>query len=307
MARDSKRALLDHLHACRGSDFPVRAELTLAVGKTDPIAVEIHSHRRHRDPEAILSSLLDLTDRKQAEEERRRATMAQAVAEAKDRFIATVSHELRTPLAPIANLLEVVKLSNDLPSHCRPLLDMMERNFWHEVRLVNDLLDTSRITSHRLTLDLHALALHPLLQELAADLERERVEAQVILTLALEAGSDRLRADADRLRQLFGNLLRNALKFTPAGGGMELRTANPQADRLEISVRDTGSGLEPAQLARLFQPFEQAERGYRGGLGLGLAIAKGITEAHGGTLGAHSEGRDQGSTFVVTLPLARPE
>ena len=306
VARSSRWALLDHLRACRRSDVPVRGELTLAVGEADPIAVEIYSHRRPDDQTAILSSLMDLTDRKQAEEERRRAAMAEAASEAKDRFMAIVSHELRTPLAPIANVLELLKLSDDLPPRCRPLLDMMERNLWHEVRLVNDLLETSRISAHRLTLDLQELALHPLLRELSAELEQERAEAQVTITLALAAGSDRLQADADRLRQLFANLLRNAFKFTPAGGRVELRTANPQADQLEISVHDTGAGLEPAQLARLFQPFEQAERGYRGGLGLGLAIAKGIAEAHGGTLEAHSTGRDQGATFVVTLPMETP-
>jgi len=306
VARSSRWALLDHLRACRRSDVPVRAELTLAVGEADPIAVEIYSHRRPSDQTAILSSLMDLTNRKQAEEERRRAAMAEAASEAKDRFMAVVSHELRTPLAPIANVLELLKLSDDLPPRCRPLLDMMERNLWHEVRLVNDLLDTSRISAHRLTLDLREFALHPVLRELAADLEQERAEAQVTLALALGADRDSLRADPDRLRQLFGNLLSNAFKFTPADGRVELSTANPQPDQLEIRVRDTGAGLGPAQLARLFQPFEQAEAGYRGGLGLGLAIAKGIAEAHSGTLEAHSAGYDQGTTFIVSLPVQPP-
>jgi PAS domain S-box-containing protein len=307
VARSTKRALLDHLRACRHADFSVRTELTLAIGEADPIAVEIHSHRRPGDQEAILSSLLNLTDRRQAEEERRRAAMAQAASEAKDSFIAAVSHELRTPLAPIVNLLELMKLSDDLPPSYPPLLEMMERNLWQEVRMVDDLLETSRIATHKLTLDLQDLALHPLLRVLGTDLEPQRAESQVSLSLALEAHDDRLRADPDRLRQLFGNLLRNAFKFTPAGDRVTLSTANPRAGQIEIRVHDTGVGMEPDQLPRIFQPFEQAERGYRGGLGLGLAIAKGIAEAHGGTLEAQSAGRDQGSTFVITLPLADME
>jgi signal transduction histidine kinase len=232
--------------------------------------------------------------------------MAQAASEAKDRFIATVSHELRGPLAPIANLLEVLKVSDEIPPSSRPLLDMIERNLWQEARLVDDLLQTSRITSHKLTLDPRDVELHPLLREIAAGLEADFRNADVELVLALEAGSDRLRADLRRLRQLFLNLLTNAKKFTPAGGRVEIRTTNPRPGQVQIGVCDTGAGLEPDQIERVFQPFEQTAIGRFGGLGLGLPIARGFAEAHGGTLEAQSEGHDKGTTFIVTLPIAGP-
>jgi signal transduction histidine kinase len=114
-------------------------------------------------------------------------------------------------------------------------------------------------------------------------------------------GGDRLRADPSRMRQVFSNLLDNSLKFTPAGGRVEIRSANPKPDEVQVSVHDTGAGIAPHQIAHLFEPFEQAAAGYRGGLGLGLAIAKGLVDAHGGTIEASSQGNGQGRAPLSSL------
>jgi PAS domain S-box-containing protein len=298
--------LLAHLRLCRTCELPVRAELTLASAEMGPMPVEIHSHRLPGDGLVILSSLTDLSDRRRAEEARQRMAEIRAAAQANDRVISTVSHELRGPLTALINLVEALKLTPGLPPRYQPIIEAMERSLWQQVRLVDDLLDAGRIARHKLKLELEELDLSLLLRELAADLGGELHEAGIVLDLAAAADSHRLRGDPVRLRQVFFNLLSNAKKFTPAGGRVTLRTRSLSSGWLEVSVQDTGSGIEGKQITRLFEPFVQVEDGHKGGLGLGLAIAKGLVEAHGGTLAAHSKGRGKGATFIVTLPRAGP-
>jgi len=299
----SHRNLLEHLRRCRRSEYSVRTELELSIyGGQNRIPVEIHSHRRLSDSGLFLTTLIDLSDRAIAEEERRRVAMAEAATRAKDQFLATLSHELRTPLSPIANLISVMKMRPDLPEDLRPLLEIMERNLWIEVRLVDDLLDTTRIVRNKLQLEREELDLHPLLQDIVEMLADEFTRSDVRLIVQLQAARSRIDADPVRIRQVFWNLLKNACKFTPAGGQVRLRSLNPIPEQIEVRVVDTGRGMEPSQIERLFEPFEQVRDAHRGGLGLGLAIAKGIVEAHGGRISAVSKGRGQGSRFNVILP-----
>jgi CheY-like chemotaxis protein len=186
---------------------------------------------------------------------------------------------------------------------------MIERNIELESRLIEDLLDLTRITHGKLTLrrepcDAHALARY------ALEIIRDDAQAKgVHITLQLEATRSGLNADPARLQQVFWNLLRNALKFTPPGGSVTLTSRNTlPMDDLVVEVRDTGIGFEPEEAARLFRPFEQVGReGYHqfgGGLGLGLSIAKAIVDAHGGNIQATSPGTGKGATFSVELPHA---
>ena len=299
----SHRNLLEHLRCCRRSEYSVRTELELSTyGGQNRIPVEIHSHCRPGDTRLFLTTLIDLRDRNRAEEERRRVAEALAATRAKDQFLATLSHELRTPLSPIANLIAVIKLRRDLPEGLRPLLETMERNLWLEVQLVDDLLDTTRIMSKKLQLKREELDLHQLLHEVMEMLVDDFKQAEIELVVQLQARKSRIDADPVRIRQVFWNLLKNALKFTPPSGKVRLRSLNPILEQIEVRITDTGRGMEPAQIERLFEPFEQVRDADRGGLGLGLAIAKGIVDAHGGRVSAVSKGRNQGSRFSVILP-----
>jgi signal transduction histidine kinase len=300
---NSRGNLIEHLRLCRRGELPARAEIALRGPDDTAVAVEIHSHCRERDPDQLFTTLIDLTDRNRAEAERRRAAELEATAKAQDQFLSLVSHELRTPMAPIANLVEVLQMRTDLPDDLRPILATMERNVWMEVRLIDDLLDITRIRRGKLSIEKETLDLHEVLRTVESNQAAEFEQAGIRLVFALDAAASRIQADRTRMNQVFWNLLGNARKFTPAGGRVSVRTSNPAPGRIRIVVKDSGEGMAADDIARLFQPFEQVRDGYQKGLGLGLAIAKGIVDGHGGTLEAHSDGPDTGSSFSVTLPL----
>jgi PAS domain S-box-containing protein len=304
-APESRGALLEHLRRCRTGRLPDRVEVVLARhDDRDPAPVEIHSHCRDRDPDRMFTTLLDLTDRNQAEAERRRAGEIEAVAKAQDRFLSLVSHELRTPIAPIANLVEVLRMRADVPETVKPILEIMERNVWMEVRLIDDLLDVTRIRRGKLQISREPIDLRDVLRNVRGMLANDFEAAGVTLSLEFEAASSHLQADPTRISQMFWNLLGNALKFTPRGGQVSVRLSNPAPDRVLAQVADSGCGIAPDAIEGLFEPFEQVRDGYKKGLGLGLAIARGIVEGHGGTIEVHSDGPGRGAVFSVTLPLA---
>ena len=306
LERDCTRVLLDHLRRCRAGDTPARVKVVFsAADGRGAQPVELHSHCRDGDADRFYTTLIDLSDRERAESERQRAVEAEAATAAKDRFLATLSHELRTPLAPIVNLIEVLQMRKDMPEAVAPLLEMMARNVWLQVRLIDDLLDATRIRNGKLTLNPEVVDLHAVLRNVEDLVAADFRESKVQLVLELEAQSAALEADPTRINQVFWNLLKNAVKFTPAGGRVRVRTLNPAPDQVRVLVEDSGQGIDPEQLVRIFQPFEQVCCGYHKGLGLGLAIAKGIVEAHGGRIAAHSDGAGQGALFAVTLPLIR--
>jgi signal transduction histidine kinase len=221
----------------------------------------------------------------------------------KDRFIALLSHELRNPLAPIRALVHLLKI-DPRAAQIRPNVEVMERHVLHLIRLVDDLLDLSRIATGKIRIAPREVDLAEVI-ELAGSGVRPQVDAkQQQLVLAAPAGLS-VRADADRLRQVFGNLLDNASKFTPRGGRIEVR-ATPAGDRVEVRVIDSGPGIPPAIAPKVFDFFMQGDIPVdpaHNGLGIGLALARSLAELQGGSV-ALAPPAGEGAEFVVTIPLA---
>jgi two-component system CheB/CheR fusion protein len=231
---------------------------------------------------------------------------AEAASRAKDHFLAVLSHELRTPLTPVVAALSILqRQQGGFDPETREHLEMIGRNVELEARLIDDLLDVTRIEKGKIDLDRKPIMLCEVLRR-AVEVCQSDIEAR-----RLEFGVDArdfpyiVNADATRLQQVFWNLLRNAIKFTPAGGCIGIRCRRLD-DTAIVEVNDSGEGIEPEALTRVFNAFEQAERSITrqfGGLGLGLAISKALVEMHGGTIAAHSPGKGKGATFTVRLPI----
>jgi PAS domain S-box-containing protein len=222
----------------------------------------------------------------------------------KDDFIALLAHELRNPLAPIRNGLHVIRLSEDRGMRAQ-VQQMMDRQLTHMVRLIDDLLDISRITRNKMELRRARVGLADVVGS-AVETARPAIdEAGHELSVSLPARPVLLDADMTRLSQVFSNLLTNSAKYTPRGGKI-LLAADRTEDGIEVTVRDTGIGIPAASLPTIFDMFSQVDRSIErasGGLGIGLALVKGLVEMHGGTVTARIEGQGRGSAFVVTLPV----
>jgi PAS domain S-box-containing protein len=262
----------------------------------------------------LLGTAADITDRKLAADERERLLAAERAARAdaeaanraKDKFLAVLSHELRTPLSPVVMTIPAIELDPDLPFKFRDDLAMVRRNIDLEVKLIDDLLDLSRITSGKLRLHLQSVRGHDVLRHALQNSLADAAGKRLHVHEAFAADDDRLTADPARLQQVFWNLLRNAVKFTPEGGHVTVRTAADDG-RFVVTVHDTGVGIPPDVLPRVFDAFEQGDARMTrqfGGLGLGLAIARAVVEMHGGTITAASPGKGLGATFTVALALA---
>jgi PAS domain S-box-containing protein len=247
----------------------------------------------------------DMTSARAAAEALESAKLeAERASQAKDRFIAVLSHELRTPLVPILTGTQLLEMVPDLPEQVTSVLSMIRRNVALEARLIDDLLDVTSIERGKLTLTMHPVDVHDVLRA-AIETTRGDIEAKNLrLDLMLDARNSVVNADASRLQQVFWNLIRNAVKFTPSGGVLSLSTT--QHDHaVRVVVRDTGIGINESALTRIFTPFEQADPSISsdfGGLGLGLAIAFGLVQKHGGDLRAASDGPNRGAEFTVSLP-----
>jgi signal transduction histidine kinase len=264
--------------------------------------------------EAILRQLADhaaialrnaqlLAREQQAREE------AEAANRMKDEFLATLSHELRTPLNAVlgwAVTLRTAKLEGDTAARA---LEIIERNARAQSQLIEDLLDTSRITTGKLRLDVRLVDLVPIVEG-ALDAMRPGAQAKSIqLAAKLDRSVGPVYGDADRLRQVVLNLLTNAIKFTGAGGTVDVSLTGAAAAQAEIIVTDTGQGIAPDVLPFVFERFRQGDSSStraQGGLGIGLALVKSLTELHGGTVVAESPGAGRGATFRVRLPLPDP-
>ncbi|HYG64090.1 MAG TPA: ATP-binding protein, partial [Thermoanaerobaculia bacterium] len=242
---------------------------------------------------------------------------AQAANAAKDRFLATLSHELRTPLTPVLAVVSSLRDEKSLSDEVRSRLDMIRRNVELEARLIDDLLDLTRIARGKLELRREPSSVESLVEHALETCQGEGTDDDRLqIEIHLAADDHLVLADAPRLTQVFWNLLRNAFKFTPAGGAVRVHSWNepPLPDSpggtsgtVAVEIADTGMGIDPGLLPRIFDAFEQGDRRVTrqfGGLGLGLAITKAIVELHGGTLSAHSDGEGLGATFTVRLPLA---
>lgn len=251
-----------------------------------------------------VSFVLDISARKQAQMELHAAKeAAEAANRAKDHFLATLSHELRTPLAPVLLTLSTMESDAALPEAARADLRLMRRNVELETHIIDDLLDLTRIVQGRLRVNLEAADLGQLAREAVEICAGAARQKNVALQVAASAPLPVL-ADPARMLQVLWNLVINAVKFTPAGGTVWIKAA-PADGQAQVVVQDDGAGIDPSVLANLFQPFEQGtlRPGTAGGLGLGLAIARQVTQAHRGHLAAASAGSGKGATFTLTLPL----
>jgi signal transduction histidine kinase/response regulator RpfG family c-di-GMP phosphodiesterase len=225
---------------------------------------------------------------------------------AKDQFLATLSHELRTPLTPaLAALAEVIS-DKRVPADMQDDLRMIQRNVQLEARLIDDLLDLTRVTKGKIDLHFDRVDAHALLGETMHICHTDIVAKSLNVITELQAERSHVKADVTRLQQALWNLLKNAVKFTPLGGTIRITSSSTPDGMLQISITDTGIGIEPEVLPRIFNAFEQGDPWITrqfGGLGLGLAITKAMVEAHHGTVNAASAGKDKGATFTLALPL----
>ncbi|MEK6285910.1 MAG: response regulator [Acidobacteriota bacterium] len=262
---------------------------------------------------ALLVLANDITERKRAEAERERLLsqeqhareQAEAASRAKDEFLAMVSHELRAPLNAMlgwAHILRSTPVDQATMTHA---IEIIERSARTQSRLIEDLLDTARIVSGKLRLDIKPVDLTSVIEN-AVELSRPAAEGKGIdVQLSLNASREVITGDADRLQQIVSNLLSNAIKFTPHGGRVEMRLerADPH---VRITVSDTGKGISPEYLPFIFDRFHQADSSStrrNTGLGLGLSLVRYLVELHGGAVNATSPGEGQGATFTVNLPL----
>ena len=258
------------------------------------------------EPEELVANVRALLRMRRAERERQVALEAlQEADRRKDEFLAMLAHELRNPLAPIRNAVEILRLSGDRSVRERAR-ELIGRQVVHLARLVDDLLDVSRITQRKIVLQRKHVSLSAILDaavELAAPHIADREQSFQVSKPEEEVWLD---ADGVRLAQVVGNLINNASKFTPRAGVLSLDVTR-DADFLRIEVADNGKGISEEFLPAVFELFSQGEISLEragGGLGIGLSLVKGLVELHGGSVSAHSAGAGKGSSFVIELPLA---
>jgi signal transduction histidine kinase/CheY-like chemotaxis protein len=237
--------------------------------------------------------------------ERAARTEAERASRTKDEFVATLSHELRTPLAPILGWVAVLRQVAADPVQLARGLDVIERNARLQTRLIEDLLEMSRILSGKQRLDVQPVELVAVIEAALATVRPAAEARDIRLLSVLDGDTGLVHGDPNRLQQVVWNLLSNAIKFTPKGGRVQISLARVNS-HVEIVVADNGQGIEPELLPFVFDRFRQGDSSttrQQGGLGLGLAIARQLVELHGGTVRAESAGRDRGAVFTVVLPL----
>ena len=223
---------------------------------------------------------------------------------AKDQFLAQLSHELRSPLTPVIAM--VGELEAELPDSepVKGALEVVRRNVELEARLIDDLLDITRISKGKLQLSFEPISIHQILQR-AYEICRNEIEAKNLeVNFALRAAHPYVEGDPARLQQVFWNLIKNSVKFTPEKGRISIETLNPAPNNIEVRVIDTGIGIEPQAIDKIFDAFEQGQSDITrrfGGLGLGLTISKTLIDAHGGHIRVQSSGKNQGATFTIEL------
>ena len=282
-----------------GMPFAVREDL---LGVLAILSRTEHELRHYHLIEAFIGEAAVAIQRHRAEEALREADRR------KDEFLAVLSHELRNPLAPIRNSVYVLERAAPGGEQARRSQAVIERQVSHLARLVDDLLDVTRITRGKIQLKRERTDLVDVVRRCVEDQRPMFAEAGVRLGALVSAEPMWLDADTTRLAQVVGNLLSNSVKFTPRGGRVDLTLEREQGSAL-LRVRDTGVGIATQVLDRLFEPFMQAQQTLdrtRGGLGLGLALVKGLVELHGGTVSASSPGAGSGAEFTVRIPLDTP-
>ncbi len=271
-----------------------------------------------RDPRGGVNkwfgSCTDIDAQREATQERERLLASEQAARqiaeeanrAKDRFLAMLSHELRTPLTPVLAGTRLLEQIPGLPDAARAGVLMIRRNIELEARLIDDLLDLTRVANGKLSLALETVDVHDVIEAVLELFHSEIQIKQQDVHVDLRAQQHYVRGDRARLQQMLWNLVRNAAKFTPDGGHIYVRTRDERM-QVEIEVEDTGIGIAPEQIGKLFHAFEQGSHNLTrqfGGLGLGLAVTRALTEAHGGNVSAKSPGAHCGATFTIVLPTA---
>ncbi|MEY2561741.1 MAG: hypothetical protein QOG51_2156, partial [Verrucomicrobiota bacterium] len=306
----------------RDDNFP-RAAAAIAAGLHGAFAFPVQAHGQVKGvlelfseesakPDEDLFQLVEalgnqiglFIHRQQIQDElQQQKELAESANAAKDRFLATLSHELRTPLTPILIWAGGMASEPDLPAEIEEGLKMVCRNVELEARLIDDLLDLTRISRGKLQLHLRKSDAHELLGH-AMEIVRDEISSRELsLSVEFFASEHHVLADSSRLQQVFWNVLKNASKFTPERGAIVVRTVNPKPTALQIEISDTGVGIDPEHLEKVFDAFEQAGT-RREGLGLGLAISRAIVEMHHGSIHAFSAGPGKGAKFVIDLETA---
>jgi signal transduction histidine kinase len=290
-ATGMKSGLSDYI-VKRREEFP---KLPAAVHTALALAA---AHRELQQHQAHIADLL----------ERERAARTEAVRanHLKDEFLATVSHELRTPLSAILGWAHMLQLGHFSREKEQEAYAVIERNARAQAKLIDDILDLSRIVSGTLRIDLSPLDILTTLRAALDAIQLEATAKSITITTQLDPAPPPIRGDAARIQQVVLNLLNNAIKFTPEAGTVHL-TLERARSHLQIAVRDSGIGIEPAFLAHIFDRFRQIDIGptrRHGGLGIGLSVVKSLVEMHGGSVQAFSDGPGKGAKFVVSLPIA---
>ncbi|NJN45161.1 MAG: PAS domain-containing protein [Candidatus Competibacteraceae bacterium] len=249
--------------------------------------------------EAVSAVVQEITERKQAE------AMLRESARYKDEYLAMLAHELRNPLAPLRNAAQVLRILDAPDPRLGELRNIIDRQVDHMARMLDDLLDISRIARGKLQLEKEKLDLAELVRQAAEDFRATIEQQELILTVRIPQGPLWIQGDPTRLTQVLGNLLRNAVQYTAAGGKICIRVGiDNDDDAVWIRISDTGVGIPPTITEHLFEAFWQGDGLNRGtGLGLGLALVKGFVELHGGVVQVTSVGEQQGSQFHIRLPL----
>jgi PAS domain S-box-containing protein len=290
----------------------IEVEALRLDGTTFPVELAITTIRTGEQP-LFTAYLRDISQRKEGDADRERLLESERAARSdaeranrlKDEFLSTLSHELRTPLNAILGYAQLLQMSNDNSEQIQEGLAVIERNGKVQARIIEDLLDMSRIISGKVRLDVQPVRLAAVI-EAALETVRPSADAKEIrLQILLDSQAGPVLGDFARLQQVLWNLLSNAVKFTPKGGRVQVSLERVNS-HLEINVRDSGIGIKPEFLPYVFDRFRQADgttARTHGGLGLGLAIAKHLTELHGGTIRVRSPGETQGATFTIALPL----
>ncbi|HEV2971712.1 MAG TPA: PAS domain-containing sensor histidine kinase, partial [Pirellulales bacterium] len=290
--------------ALTGETVHFEAEMPYRFGAKRAVEVRyVPDVRPDGAVEGYVGLIDDISERKRAEEELKEADRR------KDEFLATLAHELRNPLAPIRNSLHLLRLSGGESGSAEKLYEIMERQVGHMVRLVDDLMEVSRITRGKIELRKGRVELAAMIRA-AVETARPMIDgAGHQLAISVPSEPLVLEADSLRLAQVFANLLNNAAKYTHDGGQIWL-TALQEGDEVVVSVRDSGVGIPAEMLSRVFDIFTQVDRTQRssqGGLGIGLTVVQSLVQMHGGRVEAASPGLGQGSVFTVRLPLAPRE
>ena len=276
---------------------------------TESIGIVLHTIEANTRTENLLKQSQSLASELQNRQEELQKTNLELAEKArsnlaKDQFLAMLSHELRTPLTPVLASALALESEPALPQDVHESLHMIRRNVELEARLIDDLLDLTRIDQGKVQLNFEVVDAHTLLQNALEICQAEIDRKHLRRSINLGARKVHLRADPARLQQIFWNLINNAVKFTPSDGQISISTSSTSKGELRVAIADTGLGIESETLPRIFDAFEQGGRTQLGGLGLGLAISKALVEAHEGTITAQSAGRNKGSTFTLIFPTS---